>query len=280
MNPFILAIDPVAFELGPLSVYWYGVIIGIGMLVGYMIYLREAERFGFNSDQSFDLFFYTIIFGLIGARLYYVLFTLDYFLQHPSQIIAVWNGGLAIYGGVIAGALTLYGFSKHYHFKLIKLYDIVIPALMFGQIIGRWGNFINQEAHGDAVSRDFLESLHLPEFIINQMNINGTYYHPTFLYESVWNLIGLMIVLMTRRYPRLLRDGDITAFYFLWYGFGRFWIEGLRTDSLYIGAFRVSQLVSLLLIIVGAVILYYNRRSISRVPYYTQGRLTSTKELN
>lgn len=268
------SINRVAFHLFGWPVHWYGIIIGLGMLIGYFLFTREARRKGIDSDTSFDLLFWTIIFGLIGARLYYVLFTLEDYLQDPLRIIFVWEGGMAIYGGVIAGALTLYYLCRKYQLSLVTVLDAAAPALMAGQSIGRWGNFINQEAHGGAVSRQFLETLNLPDFIINHMYINGSYYHPTFLYESLWNLTGLILILFLRTRPKLMKRGEITAFYLVWYGTGRFWIEGLRTDSLYLGPLRVSQAVSVLLVLAGiGLIIYIRKQQLPPIPYYTEDRM-------
>ncbi len=260
MIGLFLAISRVAFEMGPLKVHWYGLIIGVGMWLGYFIFKREGLRRGFLSDHLFDLFFWAMVNGLIGARLYYVLFNLDFFLQNWWEIPAIWHGGMAIYGGVIGGILTLYYYSQHYHLPHLELADCAAPGLMLAQAIGRWGNFINQEAHGEAVSRQFLESLHLPEWLIQQMHIQGQYYQPTFLYESVWNVIGVSLMLMLRRYWKSLRAGTLTSFYLIWYGLGRFWIEGMRTDSLYLGPIRISQLVSLIAIVSGIGLLSYVNR--------------------
>lgn len=260
MMGLFLAISRVAFEIGPLKVHWYGLIIGVGMWLGYFIFKREGLRRGFLSDHLFDLFFWAMVNGLIGARLYYVLFNLDFFLQNWWEIPAIWHGGMAIYGGVIGGILTLYYYSRHYHLPHLELADCAAPGLMLAQAIGRWGNFINQEAHGQVVTRQFLESLHLPEWLIQQMHIQGQYYQPTFLYESVWNVIGVSLMLMLRRYWKSLRAGTLTSIYLIWYGLGRFWIEGMRTDSLYLGPIRISQLVSLIAIVSGIGLLSYVNR--------------------
>jgi len=164
-----------------------------------------------------------------------VLFELGYYLQNPGQILAIWNGGIAIYGGLIAGGGTLYWYAKKKGTSLALVLDILAPNVLLAQSIGRWGNFMNQEAHGGPVTRQFLENLYLPEFIIEQMNINGTYYHPTFLYESLWSLLGFVLIVTIRNRKQLLRQGEVALSYVLWYSVGRFFIEGMRTDSLWIG---------------------------------------------
>ena len=267
-----MAIDPIAFELGPISVNWYGLIIVAGMILAIYLTIREGEKRGISEDFIVDTAFWTLPIGIIGARLYYVLFELDFYLSDPIRIFYVWEGGLAIYGGIIAGLLVVYYRSKKENVPLLLMTDILAPHVLLAQAIGRWGNFINQEAHGGEVSRQFLEKLMLPEFIIEQMNINGTYYHPTFLYESVWNLLGVILLFILRKREKLLLRGEVTAGYLIWYGVGRFFIEGMRTDSLYLGPMRVSQIVSVILIGIGMGIIIYQRRyNYPQPPYYTDG---------
>lgn len=274
----LMAIDPIAFKLGPISVAWYGIIIVTGMILAIYLTTSEAEKRGISEDFIIDTAFWTLPIGIIGARLYYVVFELEYYLNHPLQIFAIWEGGIAIYGGIIAGFLTFYYRSQKDKVPLLLLTDVVVPYLLLAQAIGRWGNFINQEAHGAEVSRQFLEKLMLPEFIIEQMNIAGTYYHPTFLYESLWSLIGVIVILLIRNRKHLLLRGESTALYLIWYGFGRFFIEGMRTDSLYIGSLRVSQIVSILIILFGVALIVYQRYYAYPKPqYYTDG-MTYEKE--
>ncbi|XJS10340.1 prolipoprotein diacylglyceryl transferase [Aerococcaceae bacterium WGS1372] len=272
----LLAINPIAFEFFGWPVRWYGIIIGLSILVAYILFMRESARKGVDEDTSFDMLFWTVIIGLVGARIYYVVFSSQDYWSDPLSIFRVWEGGMAIYGGVIAGAVTIYSLSHKYQVNVIDIFDMTIPSLMLAQSIGRWGNFMNQEAHGGVVSKEFLEKLMLPEFIIEQMNINGNYYHPTFLYESMWNLIGVIILLLLRGRDQLFKRGEIVAYYLLWYGIGRFWIEGLRTDSLYLGPFRVSQIVSLIMIIVGIGIIVWDRVLKNNSTYYTDNRIERT----
>ena len=192
------AIDPIAISLGPVSIHWYGVIILAGMLLGYFLANRETIKKGLPDDLFMDLMMYIIIFSLIGARLYYVFFNLDYYFFNPLDIIKVWEGGMAIHGGLIGGFLAGLIYTKKKGYSFFQIADIAAPSILLGQAIGRWGNFINQEAHGGPVSRDFLENLMIPDFIINHMNIDGTYYHPTFLYESIWSIIGVVILFLIR----------------------------------------------------------------------------------
>lgn len=268
----VMAIDPIAFEFGPFTVAWYGIIIVTAMILAVSLSIREAEKRHISEDFVVDAAFWMIPLGIIGARIYYVLFELDAYLSDPIRIFYIWEGGLAVYGGLIAGVIAIYYRCKKENIPMLLFTDVLIPYVLLAQAIGRWGNFVNQEAHGGEVSRQFLESLMLPEFIINQMNINGTYYHPTFLYESVWSLIGVIILLVIRNKEKLLLRGETTALYLIWYGLGRFFIEGMRTDSLYIGSFRVSQLLSLVMVIAGIGFIIYQRKfTFPTPPYYTDG---------
>lgn len=249
------AIDPVAFQLGPLSVHWYGIILGTAALVGLLLALREAKRVGMDPETIMDVVMYAVPAAIIGARIYYVIFRWnEYYSSHPGEIIAVWHGGIAIHGALIASILTAYIYSRVKKVSFWRLADVVAPSLIIGQAIGRWGNFMNQEAHGGPVSLEFLQSLHLPQFIIDQMYIldpltnTYSYYHPTFLYESLWNLLGFIILITIRRIARM-RRGDVFLTYVIWYSIGRFFVEGLRTDSLMLtDTLRIAQVISLVLI--------------------------------
>ncbi|MBA4495305.1 prolipoprotein diacylglyceryl transferase [Paenactinomyces guangxiensis] len=226
-------IDPVAFSIGPLQVHWYGVIMGTAALLGLWLAVREGERRGINSEKLLDMMIWVIPSAIVGARLYYVLFKWEYYASHPADILAVWKGGLAIHGGLIGAFIAGYLFVRKHNLRFLAIADIVAPSIILGQAIGRWGNFINQEAYGGPVERAFLEGLHLPGWLIEQMNIQGVYHHPTFLYESLWNLAGFGILLLLRAANP--RRGEIFFSYLIWYSMGRFFIEGLRTDSLTFG---------------------------------------------
>lgn len=243
--------DKIFLKIGGITIYWYSLLILIGVLVAIYIALKESKKHNMY-DFINDLITYVIVSGILGARLYYVIFNFKLYKNNLIDIFKIWEGGLAIYGGVIAGFLAIVYLAKKRNQKIIKTTDIIVPGLILAQAIGRWGNFFNQEAHGGPVSLEFLKSLHLPNFIIEGMQIGGTYYHPTFLYESIWCVLGFILLITLRKLTK--RKTGITTFtYFIWYGLGRFLIEGLRTDSLYIGVFRVSQLVSILLVLVGIV---------------------------
>lgn len=256
----IAAIDPVAFDIFGWPIRWYGIFIGAAILLALTFASRDFRRKGWDEEFILDAAVWTILIGFIGARTYYVLFELDYYLQNPGEILQIWNGGIAIYGGVIAGGLTLYFYAKSKKMDPLFVTDTVAPYLLLAQAIGRWGNFVNQEAHGGEVTLEFLQdTLHLPQFIVDGMHIKGTYYHPTFLYESVWSILGVVVLLFVRSRNKTLRIGDTTLLYLIWYSFGRFFIEGLRTDSLWWGPFRVSQVLAAVLFI-GALLIFAARR--------------------
>lgn len=241
----------VFISIGPITIYWYSITMLLAILSG--IYLANRESHKMNMSSYFqDLLVPLIISGIIGARLYYVIFNFSVYKNDLLSIFKIWEGGLAIYGAIIAGFLTILYYAKKNNQSILKTIDLLTPSLILAQAIGRWGNFFNQEAHGPITSLEFLEKLHLPNFIINGMYINGSYYEPTFLYESVWCLIGFIIIILIRKISKR-KPGLITMFYFIWYGLGRLFIEGIRTDSLYLGKFRVSQIVSIILIIIGIV---------------------------
>ncbi|EWG11587.1 prolipoprotein diacylglyceryl transferase [Cytobacillus firmus] len=258
MENNIQPLDPIAISLGPIQVHWYGLIIGLGIALALIIAMREGERRGLPKDIFADLMLWAIPIAIISARIYYVIFQWDFYSQNPGEIIKIWNGGIAIHGALIGSVITAYVFAKKKKISFWKLADIAAPSIILGQAIGRWGNFMNQEAHGREVSRAFLENMHLPEFIINQMYINGTYYHPTFLYESIWNIIGFIILILLRRAN--LRRGELFLTYVIWYSIGRFFVEGLRTDSLMLTEnLRIAQTISIVLIIAALVLIFYRR---------------------
>lgn len=249
----------VALDLGFLQIYWYSIMIALALLVGVSIMLIEAKKQKISEDNFINLIFYGTLVGIVGARLYYVIFNWSYYSSHLIEILEIWNGGLAIHGAMITGGLFVIYYCKKVNFSILKIIDIIVVGLIIGQAIGRWGNFFNQEAYGRVVSLEFLQSLHLPEFIINGMKIGANYYHPTFLYESIWCLIGFIILLIARKF-RYIHVGQITALYMIWYGLGRFMIESLRTDSLMLGNFKMAQIISILMIIIGIIIFVYKYR--------------------
>lgn len=265
-------IDPIAFELGPLAVRWYGVIIAVGILLGYFIAQASVQRVGHDKDTLVDIIFWSAIFGFIVARLYFVIFQWPYYIQNPIEIPMIWHGGIAIHGGLIGGFVTGIILCKIKNLNPFQIGDVIAPSLILGQGIGRWGNFVNHEAHGGPVSRTFLENLHIPDFIINNMYIDGKYYHPTFLYESVWDILGFIVLIVLRKH---LRVGDTFCLYLIWYSIGRFFVEGMRTDSLMLTeGIRVAQLMSVILIIVGIAIMIIRRVKYDSPRYREAGALS------
>ena len=249
--------DGILVDLGFVQIYWYSVMLFVGFLLGGYLLLREAKRFKIDEEFVVNLFFYTIPISIIGARLYYVTFNWEMYADNIIDIFKVWEGGLAIHGGILFGLLFVIIYTHKHGYSIIRMMDMASVGLIVGQIIGRWGNFFNQEAHGPATTLETLKSYHLPNFIIEGMNINGTYYHPTFLYESLWNLVGLIIMLIIRR-TKKIKLGQVTGFYMIWYGVGRYFIESLRTDSLMYGDFKVAQLISIAFVIIGLVLVLKN----------------------
>lgn len=245
--------EKVALDLGPIQIYWYSIFIFIGMLVACFLIYKEAKKRGIDEDFLVNLTFNTIIIGIIGARLYYVLFNLSYYLDNPVEIFQIWNGGLAIHGGIIAGLLFIIYYCKKHEVNLWKMLDIIVVGLIIAQAIGRWGNFFNSEAYGPITTAAHLKSLGIPQFIIDGMYILGEYRQPTFFYESVWCLFGFLAMLIIRQY-KYLKIGQLTSFYLIWYGIIRFIIEAMRTDSLMLGPLKMAQLVSLIFIVSGIII--------------------------
>ncbi|MBQ7139908.1 MAG: prolipoprotein diacylglyceryl transferase [Bacilli bacterium] len=246
-------------SIGNFTIKWYSVLMLLALLIGISMIMKEANKLKINENFTTNLIFWTIIFAVIGARLYYVLFNLNYYKLHPNEIIKIWEGGIAIHGAIIFGSLFIIIYTLKYKVNTLKMFDVFAPALFLGQAIGRWGNFFNQEAHGTQTTLEFLQNLKLPNFIIDGMNISGIYYHPTFLYESIWNLIGFVILIIVRK-RKYLKIGTLTSLYLMWYSAGRFMIESLRTDSLMLGEFKVAQIVSIILFLIGLIIFIFTHR--------------------
>lgn len=245
--------NSIMFSIGSFSITWYSVCILVGIALAGLIIGKEAKKHNIPNYFVTNLIFWCIVFGIVGARIYYVLFNLDYYSVYPMEIIKVWNGGLAIHGGIIGGIITLILYCKKYNVNPLKMMDIVVPGVIIAQAIGRWGNFFNSEAHGGIVTRSFLESLNLPEFIIEGMYIGGNYYHPTFLYESILCIFGFILLISIRQIKNI-KLGQIFSLYLIWYGIIRFFIETLRTDSLMLGGLKMAQVISIVMIIVGILI--------------------------
>lgn len=242
---------PVAVEIGPLAIRWYGVLIASAMALGLWLAYREARRRGEDPEELLKAAEFALVGGLVGARLYYVLFNLDYYLATPFKIIAVWEGGLAIHGGLIGGLLVGGGYAWTRRLPLARYLDIVAPSVVLGQAIGRWGNFFNEEAFGrptDLPWRLYISPPHRPLPFQN-----AEYFHPTFLYESLWDLgvFAILVLLLRRRLERA--PGALFLAYLGLYSLGRIWVEGLRLDSLMLGPIRVAQLASGLAILAAAI---------------------------
>ena len=264
------AIQPLSrilIQFGPITIYWYAVLILTGVIVGLQLAIREGKKMNIDPDFFYDLVLYGFPIAIIGARLYYVMFNWNMFSQHPERIIRIWEGGLAIHGSLITVFIFGWFFSKRRGITPWLIADIAGTSYLIAQAIGRWGNFMNQEAHGGVVpgatldaQREFLQSLFIPEFVVNNMFIRDAYYHPTFLYESLWNIIGFLIVILVLRKMSKLLVGEIGAFYAVWYSIGRYYIEAMRTDSLMLTEnIRVAQFISIITIVV-VLILVVGRR--------------------
>ena len=253
--------DPIAIHIGH-GIYWYGIILACAMLAGLFLCMKQAKRFGLTEDNVLDLVLWAVPCCILGSRIYYVIFYLDLYRNADGsldwgRIIAIWDGGLAIYGTVIAGVIVVLIFTKVKKLRFAAMTDLAAMGLLLGQIIGRWANFINREAFGSLTELPWRMRLWVSASQYIEV-------HPTFLYESLWNLVGLLLMLFVVTKGRRF-DGENTWFYFLWYGLGRSWVEGLRTDSLYLfdwtfmgQPIRVSQALSMVMVVVAAVMLFYN----------------------
>lgn len=286
-----LAINPVVLSLGPITLNWYGLILGVGALVGLLLAIQEGKRFGFSSDFFMDLLLLGVPSAIIGARIYYVAFKWDEYRNNLLDVFKIWEGGIAIYGALIGAILCGIIYIRRKGYSFWRVADICAPSLIAGQMIGRWGNFVNQEAYGGPTTEEFLrQTLHLPNWIVNQMYIGEMFRHPAFLYESIWSFVGLILLFIIRRL-RFVRAGEVLIGYFIWYSIGRFFIEALRIDSLafkgpawlesfvnglwspmtavfeagYLdpeyGNIRVSQMLAIFLVLAGIVLIILRRWS-------------------
>ncbi|MNZ58583.1 Prolipoprotein diacylglyceryl transferase [compost metagenome] len=305
-----LILNPIAFTIGSIEVHWYGIILGTAALVGLLLAIQEGKRFGIKPDFFMDLLLLGVPSAIIGARIYYVAFKWEDYKGRFLDVFKIWEGGIAIYGALIGAFICGYFYFRYKGYNFWRIVDICAPSLLAGQMIGRWGNFMNQEAYGGVVSEGFLrDTLNLPAFIVDQMLIEGQYRHPAFLYESLWSLLGIAILFILRR-QRFLRAGELVASYFIWYSIGRFFIEALRTDSLafigptwlasfinalwspmaivfnqgYLdpsyGNIRISQVLALLLIIGAIILIIVRRRTGLASAYYHDPIVTSKPERN
>ena len=246
--------NPVIINLGIIEIRWYSVLILLGFILGYYLVINKCKQENIDKTLISDLCFYLIIVSILGARIYYCIFEWKYYINNPIDIIKIWEGGLAIHGGVIAGVIFIYFYTKKKKLEFLKLLDIFAPSLVLGQAIGRWGNFFNGEAYGPITTFENLKNLHIPRFIIDGMYIGGNYHVPTFFYESIGCLI-IFIILIILRNKKSTKIGIITSIYFILYGLVRFFIEGLRTDSLMLFNIKVAQLISIFMILIGIYII-------------------------
>lgn len=262
-----------AIFIGPLTIYWYGIIVVTGIALGVWYAVWRAGQFGINRDRMTDTILYSVIAAIVGARIYYVAFSWDYYSVHPDEIIAIWKGGIAFYGGVIGALLCAAFLCRRWKLPLLRGTDAALGGLLLGQSIGRWGNFVNIEAFGGyfegpwrmvspAVDRYF--QMHpdlLPGFSPEQvLSMSEIPVHPTFFYESAWTMIGFLFLVWYTRRRKF--TGELTLFYFFWNGLGRAFIEGLRTDSLTIGTLRVSQLLAALMAVVSLLLWLLARKKL------------------
>ena len=256
-----------AFQIGPISVHWYGIIIGAGIILAYFYALREAKRRGIEIKHIDNMAFWLILAGVLGARLYYVLFNFQYFSENPAQILQIWKGGLAIHGALLGGAAAYFTYIKIHKIHWLIYTDIIMPGVLLAQSLGRWGNFFNSEAFGRPT--DLLWKLFIPFAKRPQGFEDFEFFHPTFLYESIWNFIGFIVLVFLAGKIFKANSGHssygiILCAYLIWYSFGRFFIEGLRLDSLYVGQFRAAQVISIILFVIGLVGLIYKSKKASQ----------------
>ena len=257
--------DPLknSLDLGPLSIQFYALAILTGILVALGFGYWEIKKLRMDPDDLSDGFSYGLILGILGARFYYVIYEWSSYKNDIISVFYIWKGGMAIHGTIIAVAIFLYFYTKKKKVSIFKFIEVLVPGFLLAQAFGRWGNFMNQEAHGGIVPgltldlrREFLSNtLKLPEFIVNQMYLYGPqgldYYHPTFLYESMWNVLGFLIMFFLLRRIKNYWVGEALSFYLIWYSIGRFFIENMRTDSLMIGDIQIARLTSIVLVLVG-----------------------------
>lgn len=244
-------------EIGPLHIQWYAIVILLGAGIAYLLGQYHFKKLGYAKEILSDYFYGLLFCGIIGARIWYVIFMWnEMYFNNPMEIFAVWHGGLAIQGGIFAGLVYSYYFFKKHDIPFLVAGDAIMPGILIAQACGRWGNFFNHEAFGGECTLSFLESLHLPRFIIDNMYIQGVYHHPTFLYESIGNVIAFMIIVLIIK--RFQKHVGVQFFsYFVFYGIVRVFVEGMRTDSLMLGPLRIAQVISIVFIIVGIVGIVY-----------------------
>jgi phosphatidylglycerol:prolipoprotein diacylglycerol transferase len=262
----------VAFRVGPLTVYWYGIIIVTAVMVAGWVAAFEAKRRGENEDHIWNALIIVVLLGIVGARLYHVFSSpaggalgWEYYREHPEAIFQIWNGGLAIYGAVVGGVLGILLYVYRAKLSVWRYLDIGTPALLIGQAIGRWGNYVNQELFGPPTTLPWgikIDEFHRtsPFHVLGQYPLDMRF-HPVFLYESLWNLVGFVLILVAgRKWADKLKDGDLFCAYLIWYPVGRLWVEALRPDAWKIGNIPTAQIISVALIVVAVVALVLRHR--------------------
>lgn len=252
--------NPTAFQIGSFEIRWYGILIAIGVILAITLTNYNCKKKGMDFDIILDVFFVAFPLAIVGARAYYVIFEFENYKNNIIDIFNIRKGGLAIHGGLIGAFLGVYIFSRFRKFNILKYLDVAAPSIILAQAIGRWGNFMNGEAHGGEVSYEFIS--HFPSFIQKGMHIDGAYYHPTFLYESIWNLTVCIILLAILKKKKDSEDGLVIGSYLALYSLGRVFIEGLRTDSLMLGNIRVAQLISIFGMSLGISLIIYIKRKV------------------
>lgn len=247
----VFNINPVALTLFGMKIYWYGIIISGAFLMGFLVLMYYAKKFNYNQDDILDLVLIGAPSAIIGARIYYVVFKFDDYRNNIIEVFKIWHGGLAIYGGILGTLFAVIIYCRIKKINIWPILDMAAPGFIIAQAIGRWGNFVNQEAYG--------RETNLPwAMIINENGIIKSV-HPTFLYESLWNLMVFsLLILFYRKYKRI--DGEVFLIYIGLYSLGRLWIEGLRTDSLYLGFFRISQILAIVFIVFSVLLFFARRR--------------------
>ena len=283
--------DPISnvfLDLGIIVWYKYSVLILLGIIAAVFFGIKEGKKIGITVNQILDGVIIIVPLSIIGTRMWYVIFEWDRYKNDLMQIMNIRDGGVAIHGGVITAFVSAYVYTKIKKINILRAFDLIAPGFLVAQAFGRWGNFFNQAAHGGVIGgvtnlipnlsldeqRAFLtDTLHLPDYITNNMYLQGpdglNYYHPTFLYESIWNISGFILLLILRR-TKFIRTGDLLPIYLIWYSTARFFIEAMRTDSLYIGdtGLRTAQIISLLLIVGGIAFLLFNHLVLKTKHYY------------
>ncbi len=255
--------NPIFIDLGFIQIYWYSITMLLAILTGSFLFYKALKKKKISEFDITNILFYAVLFGIIGARVYYCLFNLDYYLKYPLEILEVWNGGLAIHGAILGGFIAIVFYCKKHKINILKITDAASFSVIIAQAIGRWGNFFNGEAHGGITTLETLKNMLIPNFIIKGMYIDGNYYLPTFYFEFLWNLIGFIVLFTIYKKYKNLKTGMLTGLYFMWYSFGRFFIEGLRTDSLLISNISLVVLITIFILLI-LFMLYKRYRKIDK----------------